>query len=1149
MMRTLASVPFVLLLAAPAWALGPQPPDQVDVFYKPPSKPNVVLLLDTSKSMRKRSSATFCPWFQTDPVVTGAVNGGIHISTDRMRKRIHQLKAALIGCSDPADGIIDRWHGQVNFEVRTFDGSTGILAPFGTSNGAMQSAVLNASLSSGTKMVRGLAGSLVDLQSQFDPVKQCRANAVVLMTDGQPTGSNPSFSGGASDGAACGSTYSVSTNKVHCGAGYMAGSPRQGGDGCPSSMSSPTQTVMCSLGATDEVLVQVHTIAFDTKRSAIDRMKKTAEYGQGNFYYADNVQNLDQAFDEVIRSTFTLAEESFQTGTVDLEGPFVYNHTFPTMFKPGSNKDHMWLGNLKKYCILPPLNPDGTFQSGGDCMYQADPTDATLLIANPNPKDLWTNNTAAVADQGGAGEILGTRVASGPNYGRKLAVWLDASHKLVPLHRNELSSDDIWLNGERRHHAINRLHGYTFESTGSGDPKNPASWALPETMNAKPVLLSYENGNRFLLYASNDGLLHVFDADTGDEVSAVMPKHVLSPASSEVANFAVRDLFERSIDRRHVFLLDGSPRLFHHDDDADGRIDPGENAKLVFALGRAGAAYYMFDANDLSTGLFDVSNDKPALHSLPRVSGSAYEDLGDTWSPPWLGQIAVGGNVKNVAIFGSGHEREYDEPTARAADAIPGPYVVAPPVGSPPHSIPCTTLIPSSTVASASALDCDITSPPYGPLDTTPVVIRAGPFSMPDGIAHRFRFSQMQLDPNDVIRVLGPKNEVIQTFTATVGSLTTQWVYGPSISVEFETDGNPTSHAGFVLDEIQWREQLQLPPRRRSPSLYVVDLDRWNGSSPVAWTDPSPSDLTHGLIRRFTADCGAHTTNCVDQGTQPDLKYMRCPISAEPAVLTVQNRVERLYVGDECGQIWRMEPDGSSWRVDRIFSVNDHLGTTWPRSGPYPETRQLRKFMTRLDLVRTRCIGSNAVGIYFGTGNIQRPTANDDPLGRPDVIGVLWDDGTLSSSTDLGDLKNVTATDEVDPTTITEKGWYLELRPNERMLRRPLVFSQTAYYKTYETTGVSGECTSPVGQNAFYVMDSCTAAAVDDEDGSGVLTASDRRAGAYSGQIGSDPNLLITRDTALVLGEKGSVVHDALDPERLKPRYRRTRMLHWRTNL
>ena len=49
------------------------------------------------------------------------------------------------------------------------------------------------------------------------------------------------------------------------------------------------------------------------------------------------------------------------------------------------------------------------------------------------------------------------------------------------------------------------------------------------------------------------------------------------------------------------------------------------------------------------------------------------------------------------------------------------------------------------------------------------------------------------------------------------------------------------------------------------------------------------------------------------------------------------------------------------------------------------EARDFRKMFSRLDLVPSTCTGRKSVGIYFGTGNAQRPTSADELSGAPAV--------------------------------------------------------------------------------------------------------------------------------------------------------------------
>ena len=63
-----------------------------------------------------------------------------------------------------------------------------------------------------------------------------------------------------------------------------------------------------------------------------------------------------------------------------------------------------------------------------------------------------------------------------------------------------------------------------------------------------------------------------------------------------------------------------------------------------------------------------------------------------------------------------------------------------------------------------------------------------------------------------------------------------------------------------------------------------------------------------------------------------------------------------------------------------------------------------------------------------------------------------WDSASLpSGGATIGDLENATSVNKVDPYLLNAQGkhgWYVELQQDERMVRDPLVFEGTAYFKT-----------------------------------------------------------------------------------------------------
>jgi hypothetical protein len=148
------------------------------------------------------------------------------------------------------------------------------------------------------------------------------------------------------------------------------------------------------------------------------------------------------------------------------------------------------------------------------------------------------------------------------------------------------------------------------------------------------------------------------------------------------------------------------------------------------------------------------------------------------------------------------------------------------------------------------------------------------------------------------------------------------------------------------------------------------------------------------------------------------------------------------------------------------------------------------------------------VGVYFGTGNIQRPAARDELTdGRitngGDLIGVIWDTGT-TQNLDVADLTDVTTDLDLDDVkSEAPNGWYIRLGANERMLRDPIVILGKAYYKTYEPPPtLDQECGGEAGIDRIYTLDNCDGSPAVDGDGDGTPELSDRASWTGATDVG-----------------------------------------------
>jgi len=181
-------------------------------------------------------------------------------------------------------------------------------------------------------------------------------------------------------------------------------------------------------------------------------------------------------------------------------------------------------------------------------------------------------------------------------------------------------------------------------------------------------------------------------------------------------------------------------------------------------------------------------------------------------------------------------------------------------------------------------------------------------------------------------------------------------------------------------------------------------------------------------------------------------------------------KIDRLYVGDMGGRMWRFDVGDSSpanWTGKIIFKANGVSSDQ--RKIFYPPDVTLERDSVDYEM------------IFFGTGDREHPKET----ATVNRIYAVKDKNPLSSLME-SDLVDVTLDLLQDPNTSgTEKeqikallkersGWYIKLDVNsgEKVLSPPVVFYKTAYYTTFAPTfGTEGDpCYVGEGKARVYVL-------------------------------------------------------------------------------
>lgn len=197
------------------------------------------------------------------------------------------------------------------------------------------------------------------------------------------------------------------------------------------------------------------------------------------------------------------------------------------------------------------------------------------------------------------------------------------------------------------------LQGSAFRARDHvlGDPVNatPAFVKAP-TFNfidaVTPTYATFKSSNStrqgVLYIAANDGMLHAFNGDTGDEMWAYVPRMVM-PNMWKLATY--------NWDVNHTYLVDGSPQIMDVYDNRTTPSTPSWKTILVGGLNKGGRGYYALDITDPSApkGLWSICNDS----TLCEVSDA---DFGYTYGNPVITKLPTGSTYAGrwVVIVTSG---------------------------------------------------------------------------------------------------------------------------------------------------------------------------------------------------------------------------------------------------------------------------------------------------------------------------------------------------------------------------------------------------------------------------------------------------------------------------------------------------------------
>ncbi|WP_026294589.1 PilC/PilY family type IV pilus protein [Salinimonas chungwhensis] len=382
--------------------------------------------------------------------------------------------------------------------------------------------------------------------------------------------------------------------------------------------------------------IMTHTIGFAANSTANNFLNKLAQQGGGGFYKADDSDELLDAFQTILRSVKDINATFVSPGVAvnQLNRLTHRDELYFALFKPAEGTD--WPGNLKKYKLdgntivdkngVSAVDSVSGFFSDTSHSYWSILADGNSVRKGGAASQLSANRNIYMFD--GTGNIV---TSSNRLHENNSAITV-ADMGLETANDAEIMRDTVlkWARGVD-----------IKDADGDGDVSD-VRLQMGDPIHSQPVIVNYGPEDSAILVATNQGFLHSFDAETGQENFAVIPRELL-------ANLP--EFYEDNSTFNHVYGLDGDMVL----------RSVGNKTYLYVGMRRGGHNYYVFDITQKNNPelVFKIDGDTAGL-----------EKLGQTWSRPTITKVKLGNVTKNVMIVGGGYSEDQDVKQVRSADAV-----------------------------------------------------------------------------------------------------------------------------------------------------------------------------------------------------------------------------------------------------------------------------------------------------------------------------------------------------------------------------------------------------------------------------------------------------------------------------------------------
>jgi type IV pilus assembly protein PilY1 len=397
--------------------------------------------------------------------------------------------------------------------------------------------------------------------------------------------------------------------------------------------------------------------------------------GTGTYFKATSPGEVTNDLQTIITTILTQTQ-STASAAVNSTGLNINSKVYQSQFVTSDAPYQDWTGNLFEFNIaaatgiVNTATPDWSAQTQLDAELAATTGQAGRIIATWDPAQNrgipfeWTTGSPT------------TGIAASTNLGRALETFTpDANGQDVLQYLRGSSALAIGA------HATTPVGPFRNRSHILGDiiDSNPAFIGPSNEgiQSASYIAFAASTANRtpMLYIGANDGMLHAFDVNTGNEKFAYIPQGAYNNLVNLVSPF---------YNAQHKFFVNGSPQAA----DVQYSTDHTWHTLLVGTEAQGGNSVYALDVTNPSTLTTEASLSNAVLWDFTDT------DMGLGFSSPVIASTAAGWKV----IIANGYNSTNQKPFLYALDPRTGP-------GSPPSAANIVKIDLCAMVPAA----CDLT--------------------------------------------------------------------------------------------------------------------------------------------------------------------------------------------------------------------------------------------------------------------------------------------------------------------------------------------------------------------------------------------------------------------------------------------------------